>query len=398
MNNPLKLLIPAVAAILTAASCSLIEGLNGPKEFSFEGASSAEVSAATQDIDFSFRCDKEWTASLKGGRFVKLLRESVAEDGIGGAVTVRVSLNESETLRRDTLVITSGSKSMSAVISQKGLSSYLSATELVLSEAGSSLLIHAPYNWKLIAQDGDWFTIDPAEGAKGSVTVTFKANPRPEGEYDPRNGVAVFSCGHDHINISLSQGQKDALLVSAEEIPTVALGGTFSLQALYNVDYSVEIGVDWIHQEGTKALSEDSYTFRVDENTAETERSGVIRFLADGLEAAVTVTQAGRDPLLGLETYGLYNETTPVTLYEPGICQLGRYYDDTSLNFRIMDIEAGTVTDIRGYGIDLRPGDTVTLEVVTQEGRTSHEAVLLATEGERAWLRAKDGTGFILKI
>lgn len=396
------------AGMLACVSCSLLG--NDPRQFERSGPASVELTAATQDITIGLTCDKAWSASLKSGKWAVIMKEDPGTDNLNGSVQLHIRLNSEQAVRKDTLVIASGSKVLETEIVQKGIASFVSATTLSFDRTlEQTVEINAVSAWKMTTVSGNWFTLSSDTGAPGKSTVTFTAKARQD-DYDARSGEVVFKSGTDELLLNLVQSQTDVLLVTPEVLTIGCRGGSLSLTAQYNVKYEVSCSADWLRLAPTKALNQDVLVFTVDENPAEEERSAELVFTADGsilsdgqpsgkLSQTVVLTQSGTDPLLRETAFGVYYADGRKTLYDPLTMQMGRYYDDTSVSFRMMNVEQASIIEVRGFGNDLREGETVTLTlVIDRKTAGEYESVLLQDDGQTAWLRATDGTGFILKI
>ena len=96
--------------------------------------------------------------------------------------------------------------------------------------------------------------------------------------------------------MTVTQKQRDALLLTSHKVELEADGGTFTLNLKANVQVSAEIepGIDWLKAADTKirALTETTLTFQVDENTNPETRQAVITLTGGGLTEQVSVYQA----------------------------------------------------------------------------------------------------------
>ena len=166
----------------------------------------------------------------------------------------------------------------------------------------------------------DWVSVQPTSGTAGDVTLTITTQPNDT--YDERNAAIVLTCAGERTTFTVSQKQKDALLLSSDKVELDAVGDDFTLtlQANVQVTYEIEPGTDWLKpaDAATKGLTDLSFAFHADENTDDDPRQAVITLSGNGLTETVTVLQAGTAPVLvvGQQEYivGSAGETIAVEL------------------------------------------------------------------------------------
>ena len=166
----------------------------------------------------------------------------------------------------------------------------------------------------------DWVSVQPTGGKAGDVTLTITTQPNDT--YDERNAAIVLTCAGERTTFTVSQKQKDALLLTSDKVELDATGGDFTLalQANVPVTYEIEPGADWLKpaDASTKALEDLSFAFHAEENTDTESRQATITLSGNGLTETVTVYQAGTAPVLvlGQQEYivGSTGETLTVEL------------------------------------------------------------------------------------
>lgn len=148
----------------------------------------------------------------------------------------------------------------------------------------------------------DWLSISPTQGGAGMVTLQVSAQPNET--YDERNAAVLLICGSVKQTITVTQKQKDALLVNSNKVEMDAIGGTFSLELQSNVSVSYEIeesAKDWLTASSsstTRGLTASTLSFQVAENPDEAVRQAVITLRGNDLTEQVTVYQAGSVPAI----------------------------------------------------------------------------------------------------
>lgn len=148
----------------------------------------------------------------------------------------------------------------------------------------------------------DWLSVSPTQGGAGTVTLQISAQPNES--YDERNAAVLLTCGNAQQTITVTQKQKDALLVNSHKVEMDAEGGTFDieLQANVNVTYEIEEAAkDWLtasSSSSTRGLTTSTLSFQVAENPDVSVRQAVITLRGNDLREEVTVYQAGSEPAI----------------------------------------------------------------------------------------------------
>jgi len=149
----------------------------------------------------------------------------------------------------------------------------------------------------------DWLSVSPTHGGAGTVTLQISAQPNET--YDERNAAVLLTCGNAKQTITVTQKQKDALLVSSKKVEMDAMGGTFDIELQSNVSVSYEIeesAKSWLTASSsstTRGLTASTLSFQVAENPDESVRQAVIILRGnDRLTEQVTVYQAGSKPAI----------------------------------------------------------------------------------------------------
>ena len=112
--------------------------------------------------------------------------------------------------------------------------------------------------------------------------------------------IIFASCSDDGNDIPTSE-EKTFITIDPSIITNGlffdAAGGKFDFEVSSNVDFTIEIAVDWIKQTAaTRGLENKRLYFTVDENTTQAKRKGTITFIYKGLKQVVKVIQVGEIP------------------------------------------------------------------------------------------------------
>ena len=156
---------------------------------------------------------------------------------------------------------------------------------IIPSEAQGTMISSVEYS------DGDG-------GTKALSARTYRFNVTENKTYDARKASITFKQKDGSLSgtFTITQQETKTVLVSKNHFDIQPEGGTFDVKVKYNVPYTVEIkDVTWIEQVSTKALSEQTISFSVSENTQSEERQGIIVISADsiGAKEEITITQYG---------------------------------------------------------------------------------------------------------
>jgi hypothetical protein len=170
-----------------------------------------------------------------------------------------------------------------------------SATPTFSSDGGTTqLTITTTSAWTADASDSrasSWCTISPTSGAAGTIKLTITTQPNTT--YDERNATITFKSGDLSKNFTITQKQKDAILLSSDKVEVSYEGGTFSVYVQTNVSYEVKTSGDWISQVISRGFTNQKLVFNVKQNTSESERTGTVTITNGSISETVKVTQAG---------------------------------------------------------------------------------------------------------
>ncbi len=181
----------------------------------------------------------------------------------------------------------------------------LSGQAPVIADAGGSFTVEFSSNlpWK-VTPAAAWVTVDPASGNAGdrcSITVNVLENKT----YNERSSKVTLSCGEGDnsasAEVSFTQKQKGALILSESEVFVEAAGGEISIKVKTTSDLTVSIAenaASWITQVKTKDIQENELSFQIAANEDYDPREGVITFTNDTGSDQVTVKQVAKGALI----------------------------------------------------------------------------------------------------
>lgn len=146
-----------------------------------------------------------------------------------------------------------------------------------------------------------WLSVSPASGEAGTHTLSLVTTANDS--YDERNASVTITSGSVKKTITVTQKQKDALILTSNKVELEAEGGDFSiaLQANVEVTYEIESGAQtWLTPVArSRGLTSSVLAFHAEANEEAEARQAVIKLAGgNGLTEEVTVYQMGTDPTL----------------------------------------------------------------------------------------------------
>ena len=80
-----------------------------------------------------------------------------------------------------------------------------------------------------VSASTSWLSVSPASGSAGTHTLTITTTENDT--YDERNASITIKAGNASKNITVTQKQKDALIVTSNKMEIGAEGGEFTIEA-----------------------------------------------------------------------------------------------------------------------------------------------------------------------
>lgn len=146
-----------------------------------------------------------------------------------------------------------------------------------------------------------WLSVSPASGGAGTYTLSLVTTANDS--YDERNASVTITSGSVKKTFTMTQKQKDALILTSNKVEVDAEGGDFSieLQANVEVTYEIESGAQtWLTPIArSRGLTSSVLAFHAEANEEAEARQAVIKLAGgNGLTEEVTVYQMGTGPTL----------------------------------------------------------------------------------------------------
>lgn len=166
------------------------------------------------------------------------------------------------------------------------------------------ITINTNYAWTANSNE-NWLKVSPnsGEAGEGRLAINFDANS----EYGVRTGTITISCQDLVKTITVTQAQKEGIVLSAKDFVIDSNGGTIEVELGANVAYTYSLPkkADWIKEIDTKALNKHIHTFEIQPNYEYDSREVAIEFTnADKtITETVTIKQLRKSSLVIGQTY-----------------------------------------------------------------------------------------------
>ncbi len=239
------------------------------------------------NVDYTLTINGEWITPVK--------TKAYTEETLRFAVAANIG----EDSREGSLVFKSkdGKITQTVKVIQSACGKIvLSETEKAVSDAETffdvEIRANVDYTYK-IEQTGTWLS-EVKTRAMSSKTLSFKAAANTGYEARVARIVVSSTDGKVSNTLTVTQMQKDALVIATGSYDVPCTGGEISVKIGHNIDFTTETDVDWITPAKTKAYTEETLKFNVAENSSDQPRTGYITFTGKGgeLTQKIKVVQA----------------------------------------------------------------------------------------------------------
>lgn len=160
--------------------------------------------------------------------------------------------------------------------------------------------IQCTVDYEVEMPDASGWLREVAAGTSGTGIHYFEADPNEE--YDNRTASIIFTNRTFGLKqtFTLTQMQKNAILVAEESYSIDASGGRLDFEVNTNVDFRVELSETWIRQTtspSVRGLVGRTLHFIIDPNPTTEPREATILLVADDVEQTITIRQQARDDM-----------------------------------------------------------------------------------------------------
>lgn len=151
--------------------------------------------------------------------------------------------------------------------------------------------------------DAEWLEVYPTSGTAGNVEIKITADKNET--YESRTSSVKISIEGVVQEFSITQMQRDAIVVAQSEYEVSVDGGALDFEVQANVDLTVTISDNaktWIKQADTRTLETKTLHFDISAYSAELDREGTITIAGGNIKQTINVKQngMGREALIAL--------------------------------------------------------------------------------------------------
>ncbi len=148
----------------------------------------------------------------------------------------------------------------------------------------------------------EWIRIDVASGTAGSGSI--KAQIAQNTTYDQRNGAITIKANNVSKNITITQKQLDALMVSSNKVEAVSEGCATTIEVKTNMSYQLKIDEacqSWVSTAASaRALETHKVVLNIAENTDLEKREGKVTVFSGDKSEDIIIYQQGSNPQMVL--------------------------------------------------------------------------------------------------
>lgn len=262
------------------------------------GSSKAEVGAEGGDISLEVQANVAFTSRVSDeGKGWLTLKEDADTRGLtASTLTLTAAPNEGTERRQASVTLAGGGLEETLTVYQAGSEPTLVLTqrEYTVGSAGETIRIELQSNtaYEMTLPDVDWIS---ESGTRALSTYTHYLEIAPNEGYDSRTAEITFTSQEQGLTetVTITQVQKDALLVAQCEYEVAAEGGELSFTVQTNVELEASATADWIVPlPRTRGLHDERLGFRIEANGgAPREASIVVAGTGSDVQQTILVRQ-----------------------------------------------------------------------------------------------------------
>lgn len=255
-----------------------------------------EVPAEGGTIEVEVKANVDYT-SIINDDCKDWIHQSSSSRGLSTtSLKFQIDPTEEYEQRKGEIMIKSGDISETVTVYQTG-GGILSLTEkefnLNSTEQELAIEVSSNFEYEVEMPNVDWIT---EVQSRGISTHTLYLHIAENTLYDNRSATLRLYDKNSDIseNVVINQSQKGAILFEPQEYEFDENGGSFTINVNSNVNYEVEIPVDWITESpNARALTERNHTFNILPLTQNYDREAKIKFSdsATGTTEEIIISQ-----------------------------------------------------------------------------------------------------------
>ena len=259
------------------------------------------VASGTSSYDYVFSPEADWTTTASAS----WLSVSPASGSAGENITLQVSVGENTSYdaRTGNITITAGDKKYKLTVKQDAKKGFqLTGTTFSIGKDGGNVTIpvkaNVTYTCTVSAGATSWLSVSRTR-ALSNYTIILQAAKNET--YDARTGTVTIAYEGQSATVTITQSQKDELIMSQKEFEIDSEGGELKVPVSTNTEYTCSVmegAKDWISitNPRTKGLEDYNIVLQIAENEGNEGRVGQIKVTGAGKESFITITQLTWDP------------------------------------------------------------------------------------------------------
>ena len=267
-----------------------------------ESTIAVEVKA---NVDFEVEINDEWITQVETrGLTTSELEFKIAKNDTYGNREGSITIKQKGGNMSSTITIFQSQED--AII--------LSEKEFDLSSAAQSIDVEIKTNidYEIIIPEEakDWVTHSKTRALRTETVVLDIAQNK---DYDDRTAKIIVKDKKTNLQetVTIKQAANLGLIVSEDKYELTSFGGTIDVEVKANVEFGVDVSVDWITQVDTRGLNSSKLSFDIEKNNSYDDRDGEITFYQKNgkLSTIVKVIQSKKSVIILSENvYDLSND------------------------------------------------------------------------------------------
>jgi peroxiredoxin len=259
------------------------------------------IASGTSSYDYVFSPEADWTTTASAS----WLSVFPASGSAGENITLQVSVGENTSYdaRSANITITAGEKKYKLTVKQAAKKGFqLTGTTFSVGKDGGNITIpikaNVTYTCTVSAGATSWLSVSRTK-ALSNYTIILQAAKNET--YDARTGTVTIAYEGQSATVTVTQSQKDELIMSQKEFEIDSEGGELKVPVSTNIEYTCSVmegAKDWISitNPRTKGLEDYNIVLQIAENEGNEGRVGQIKVTGAGKESFITITQLTWDP------------------------------------------------------------------------------------------------------
>ncbi len=134
-----------------------------------------------------------------------------------------------------------------------------------------------------------WCTVSPSGGDGTSGEVQVNVTVKENDTYEDRSADITFVSGELTKTVKVSQAANKGVVLPKDEYKVSSEAQQLEVTVKANVEYKVEIDVDWIKQAGTKALETTTFLFDIEPNDSFDPRQAIINIIDEEMNDTLSI-------------------------------------------------------------------------------------------------------------